>query len=67
MKFLTCSCHINSRAGTADYIKMQTNKKQYSYIQAGLILRLVYVPTKRRAKRTQNFHLKQCISWGYGD
>jgi hypothetical protein len=37
-----------------------------------LVLRLGYVPEKRRvnrnrANRIQNAHLKQCISWGLGD
>jgi hypothetical protein len=35
-------------------------------IQAGLVLRHGYVPDKRRANRTQNSHLKQCISWRLG-
>ena len=41
-------------------------------LQAGLIFRQGYVPDKRpinrnRANRTQNPHLKQCISWRLGD
>ena len=36
-------------------------------VQAGLVLRHGYVPEKRRANRTQNSRLKQCISWGLED
>jgi len=36
-------------------------------IQAGLILCQGYFPEKHYANQTQNFHLKQCISWGLGD
>ena len=36
-------------------------------IQVVLVLRQGYVPEKRRTNRTQNSHLKQCISWVLGD
>jgi hypothetical protein len=36
-------------------------------VQVFLVLRQGYVPEKRRTNRTQNSHLKQCISWGLGD
>ena len=33
-------------------------------IRAGLVLRQGYIPEEHGADRTQNSHLKQCISWG---
>jgi len=35
-------------------------------VQAGLILRLGYVPEKHRASRMQKSQLEQYISWGLG-
>jgi hypothetical protein len=35
--------------------------------QAVLLVRQDYVPEKRHTNQIQNFHLKQYISWGFGD
>jgi len=36
-------------------------------VQAGLVLCKGYAPEKCHTNRTQNSHLKQCISWGLKD
>jgi len=36
-------------------------------LRAGLILCQGYIPEKCHTNRTQNSHLKQCMSWGLGD
>jgi hypothetical protein len=42
--------------------KTLCSKLVINIVKAGLVLRLGYIPEKRRAKRTQNSHLKQWIS-----
>jgi hypothetical protein len=48
-------------------MQMYGGTKSKDIAPADLVLRQGYVLEKRRANRTQNSHLKQCISWGLGE
>jgi len=58
---------VNEYVGTVINNKTLCNKLVINIVKAGLVLRLGYAPEKRRANRTRNSHLKQCIYWGLCD
>jgi len=58
---------VNEYVGAVINSKTLCSKLVINIVKAGLVLRLGYIPEKRRAKRTQNSHLKQWISQGLGD